>query len=353
MAFAGGSYRRPATSTLSCALRSAGPANVDRDMCWTTGWNELRRCDPIELTEWVRDFGQGCALTEAGRQAIVHQSLPPRVAVSSGREAGTGGGVTAYERGEIVRGAFLEPCTPYVSRILIAVNVLFFLGGAGYAWKNDLPVGDYFAGTPGTTVPVLMEMGALRLDLVFLRDPAQFQRIVLFFFLHIGLLHLFMNMYFLGTLGPLIEAMWGSVRFLAIYCIAGIVSGCVVLLMDYWLHRLSLTAGASGSLFGIFASFLVWFLFNQRFLPRDFVRAWSRNIGINLILLTAINFVPGVSWQGHLGGRGDRRGVSGGAGAARAAVFSLSPGADPGHSSRRRRYRSRFFPGLLWQVGWF
>jgi membrane associated rhomboid family serine protease len=30
--------------------------------------------------------------------------------------------------------------------------------------------------------------------------------------------------------------------------------------------------------------------------------AWSRNLGLNIVLLVAVNFFPNVSWQAHLGG---------------------------------------------------
>ena len=62
------------------------------------------------------------------------------------------------------------------------------------------------------------------------------------------------------------------------------------------------TAGASGALFGIFAALVVWFLFNRRYLPERVEQSFSRNLGINLILLIAVNFMSNVSWQGHLGG---------------------------------------------------
>src|SRR5262249_55801436 len=117
-----------------------------------------------------------------------------------------------------------------------------------------------------------------------------------------GILHLLMNMYFLYSLGPIIESMWGSVRFLAIYFVAAVVSGCVVLLLEPDQQQIRLTAGASGCLFGIFAAMVVWFWLNRRFLPERLFQDWSRNLATNAFLLLAINFLPGISWQGHLGG---------------------------------------------------
>src|SRR5262249_27187386 len=133
---------------------------------------------------------------------------------------------------------------PYFSRGLLYTNLAFFIVGAVYAWSSNLNVADYLAGnSPApdfTTNKVLLRLGALHVALVFEPDRIpkreadygprpQFERIILFFFLHIGLMHLAMNMYFLYSIGPLIESMWGSWRFFAIYFISGIVSGCVVL----------------------------------------------------------------------------------------------------------------------------
>ncbi len=115
-----------------------------------------------------------------------------------------------------------------------------------------------------------------------------------------------MNLYFLAALGPLIEALWGSWRFAVIYCISGIVSGCMVLLITIAQaapnSEIALTAGASGCLYGIFASMIVWYSMNMRYLPENVINAWSRSLRLNVFILIAINFLPGISWQGHFGG---------------------------------------------------
>jgi membrane associated rhomboid family serine protease len=231
-----------------------------------------------------------------------------------------------YQRGEIVREAVFNPRPPYVARTLLILNLLYFAYGAFFAWRHDLNVSDYIQGRSPppqfTTHRVILELGAIRALWVVYPvslddEPARrrFDRIILACFLHIGLLHLFMNMYGLYSLGPLIEAMWGPIRFLTIYAIAGIVSGCLVVLIYVFqasdlpvpqmietLGHAPVVAGASGCLFGIFAALCVWFLLNRQHLPDRLIEAWSRNITMNLVLLLAINFIPGVSWQGHLGG---------------------------------------------------
>ena len=288
--------------------RYAAAHKVDRDVL-DVGLEELRRRGLVKLTDWVREAGQGYALTEAGRQALESKRLPTERAAASVVAQPTE--MTDYERGEIVRNSIFEPTKPYVSRILLAANLVYFIFGAVYAATNGLDAGEYIAGNSPTTSIVLFRLGGLDRRLVFSPDKVreegfavysprpQYERIVLSCFLHIGIFHLFMNMYFLYSLGPLIESMWGTGRFAAIYGVAGIVGGCVVLLLQ---THPGMTAGASGCLFGIFLAMVVWFFLNRRFLPDRLIEDWSRNLATNGVLLIVINFVPGVSWQGHLGG---------------------------------------------------
>src|SRR5438445_6795973 len=46
-------------------------------------------------------------------------------------------------------------------------------------------------------------------------------------FLHFGMMHIFFNMYFFYSLGPVLEAMWGSARTLLVYLVAAVTGGCV------------------------------------------------------------------------------------------------------------------------------
>ncbi|MSQ97179.1 MAG: rhomboid family intramembrane serine protease [Gemmataceae bacterium] len=283
------------------------------------GLDELRRRGLVVFTEWIKDLGQGYALTEAGRQALQSGRLTRATIATEASSAARD--LTTYERGETVRRAVFEPKTAYVTRILLIANLIYFGIGALVAWHQQLPVSEYLQGDGATTTQVLITLGGLHPVLVFPdqlpaheRVPSvlgfleeslpakrsQFERLVLSGFLHIGLLHLAMNMYFLATLAKQIEALWGWARFLAIYFVAGIVSGCVVLLIN--VGPTDVTAGASGCLFGVFAAMIVWFSLNYQHLPDSLVRDWSRNTMINLVLLIAINFVPHVSWQGHFGG---------------------------------------------------
>jgi len=303
----------------SCAARAPEPLypaifakdeSVDRDQL-DVALEELRRRGLLKLTDWVKDLGQGYAPTAAGLNALTAQRLPTARATTIEMDAPSG--ISHYERGEIVRRAVFAPTSPYVSWVLLAANLLYFAVGAAYGGYHDQSVSDYLQGKGVATNRVLIDLGALHPVLVFAdryipNERPQFERILLSCFLHVGLLHLLMNMYFLYNMAPIIESMWGSLRFLMIYAIAGIVSGCMILLISLIENlpplETPLTAGASGCLFGIFVALAVWFWLNREHLPQGVIQDFSRSLGINAVLLIAISFVPGVSWQAHLGGAG-------------------------------------------------
>lgn len=293
-----------------CAPEPLYPANfakernLDRDKLDVV-LDELRRRGLIKLTDWVKDHGQGRALTEAGKTALATKNLAP---VQDDANKASTSALSLFERGEIVRDAVFEPQRPWVCWVLMALNVLYFLRGAVYAWQHNLVVGDYLAGEDGvarTTTKVLWDLGGLTRGDVFPEHDLfrpEFERMLLSCFLHGGIIHLAMNMYALATLGSLVESMWGKTRFLAIYLVAGFVGSCVVLSFDMIHERNVLTIGASGSVYGVFACMLVWFAMNRRHLPDQLLRDWSRTLAVNLIMMLAMNLIPGISWQGHLGG---------------------------------------------------
>jgi membrane associated rhomboid family serine protease len=333
--------------------RFAKEQSLDRDQL-DAALDELRRRGLIRLTDWVKDAGQGRALTEAGKEAVQSENLAP---VRLPAEAGSADkSVSLYERGELVRGAIYEPKPAYVAWALVAINVAFFLFGAVYTIWRQLPVHEYLLGVDGvhnTTSAVLYNIGYLHKDLILPDWPEmrpQFERLFLFFFLHIGILHLGLNMFFLVSTGELIEGMWGRWRFLLLYLISGFVSGCVVLLFNIWQGRAVPTAGASGAVCGLFASMLAWFYFNRAHVPGELLQEWKRILTINVAVLVGMSLIPGVSWQGHLGGA---------IGGALTAVLLNVQRFHPVGAIRVFAFAGvllipiAFFGAVLWQAGWF
>lgn len=103
-------------------------------------------------------------------------------------------------------------------------------------------------------------------------------------------LHLLFNMFSLWIFGRILEPMIGRGRFLALYLISGFGGSVAVLLLNPG----GGVIGASGAVFGLMAAVL----------------AIQRGLGGNgtqVLVLIALNlsigfFVPGVSWQAHVGG---------------------------------------------------
>jgi rhomboid protease GluP len=140
---------------------------------------------------------------------------------------------------------------------------------------------------------MLIRMGAMWAPLV---RAGQWWRFITPIFLHIGWTHFLMNMFTLYFMGRLMEEAYGHVRFLIVYLLSGILGN----ILSFSLSSGSVSAGASTSLFGMFAGFAVLKLF---FPENKYIQLLSRQymmlIGINL----AMNlFMPSVDMMGHVGG---------------------------------------------------
>jgi rhomboid protease GluP len=115
-------------------------------------------------------------------------------------------------------------------------------------------------------------------------------------FLHIGIPHIFVNMYSLYAIGPAVERFFGTPRFVITYMLAGI-SGVVfsLALSPYP------SAGASGAIFGTLGA-LGAFLYRHRGLFGRFGRLQLRQIILVALLNLGLGLMPGIDNWGHLGG---------------------------------------------------
>mgnify|MGYP005837561869 CR=1 FL=1 len=115
-------------------------------------------------------------------------------------------------------------------------------------------------------------------------------------FLHVGIIHILFNGYFLYVMGPQLEAVFGYGRFLLIYFAAGIWG---VIFSLAFSDRPS--AGASGALFGILGALAVFFYVNRRgfgLAGQSQLRSILTVAGLNLL----IGLTPGIDNWGHIGG---------------------------------------------------
>ncbi|WP_430334946.1 rhomboid family intramembrane serine protease [Rhodococcus sp. ACT016] len=118
----------------------------------------------------------------------------------------------------------------------------------------------------------------------------EYGRIVTSGFLHIGLMHLAVNMFALYVIGRDIEIVLGRARYLAVYLISLLGGSASVLLLDPMVP----TAGASGAIFGLLGAQAV-ILLRLRRSPTPVLAVIAINVIISLT-------IPGISLWGHMGG---------------------------------------------------
>lgn len=177
-------------------------------------------------------------------------------------------GAKSVRRVRTAFGGVQRSGTPVVTYTLIAINVAVFV--------------------------LDLASRGLRRELV-LWAPAvaagEYYRLVTSAFMHFGIAHILFNMWALYVLGPPLEQHLGRLRFGALYGLSALGGSVLVYLIA---PIGAATAGASGAVFGLFAATFV----AARRLHLD-VRWLVALIVLNLVITFT---VPGVSWQGHVGG---------------------------------------------------
>lgn len=167
--------------------------------------------------------------------------------------------------------------TPIVVPVLIALNLLAHLVTSMQAGS---PMDNFRSAlfTDWVMNPALVATG-------------EWWRLVTSGFLHIGLVHLLINMVALWVVGRDLELLLGRVRFIAVYVLSMLGGSLFVFLLD---DPGSRVAGASTALYGLFGGVAVaaWRL-------KLNLRPILMVIGINILLTLSI---PGISLLGHLGG---------------------------------------------------
>lgn len=144
----------------------------------------------------------------------------------------------------------------------------------------------------GSTSPItLIEFGAKYNPLIL---EGEWWRIVTSMFLHVGFLHLFMNMLALFYLGTAVERIYGSFRFFFIYFLAGIAGG-----LTSFVFNTQVAAGASGAIFGLFGALLYFGVIHKKL--------FFRTMGWNLLFIIGLNIfigatIPQIDNSAHMGG---------------------------------------------------
>src|SRR5262249_47017375 len=184
--------------------------------------DELRLGGLIRLTDWVQGKGQGYMLTPEGAEVALNprllaevgaRNVLPLPAPQPLRRPMEDGRPTTWDRAEAIRDSLLHPPRPVVTSTLIFINLAVFLIGCWMAWSRGVPLGKFLWGFVPPQDPDGQEVLRIehRTGAIVRQDIAvnhEWWRLLSCCFVHIGLLHLAVNMYSLYVIGPLLEAMW-------------------------------------------------------------------------------------------------------------------------------------------------
>ena len=172
--------------------------------------------------------------------------------------------------------SIFKPKTPYITYILIAINVLVFLYG------------------------VLFDKTALLINLFSTHGPSivhgDIYRIFTGAFVHIELFHILFNMYALYVLGRSIENYFGKIKYIIIYLLSALFGSLVSLI---FLDSSVVSVGASGAIFGLMGA-LLYFGYHYRAMLNN---AITRQILPLIILNLFMGFiVSNINNFAHIGG---------------------------------------------------
>ncbi|UEG51924.1 rhomboid family intramembrane serine protease [Mucilaginibacter daejeonensis] len=180
--------------------------------------------------------------------------------------------------------SFFKPTENYFfTPILVIINVLIFLIMVCSGVSVFEPTG-----------PSVLAWGANSTTTTL---DGQWWRLLTNCFIHFGIIHLALNMYALVFVGVLLEPFLGKVKFLTAYILTGIAASAV----SIWWHDQTISAGASGAIFGFYGVFLA--ILSTNHVERSMRNGLLANIGMFVIYnLVYGGLKSGIDNAAHIGG---------------------------------------------------
>jgi membrane associated rhomboid family serine protease len=233
-----------------------------------------------------------------GAQETACSACGAAVAASRPERSPSSGTPQAYDAATVrfARSVLSRPAT--FTFVFVAVNVFVFL------------LMHFSGGTE--SYEVLRAFGAKYNSLI---NAGEWWRLVTPVFIHIGWLHLIVNMYSLFMLGPYVERLYGSARFVFFWIVTGIAGvaasyfassvGGKPGVMGRFLFRGGdgPSAGASGALFGLVGVLFVFGIKYRHELPEGFKRAFGLGMLPTILINLFIGYtIPFIDNAAHLGG---------------------------------------------------
>jgi rhomboid protease GluP len=190
---------------------------------------------------------------------------------------------------QAIFGLTLHTLTPrgFVTEALVAVNVLVFVVMVA---RGVAPM-----------EPKIVDLIAWGAGYGPRTTGGEWWRLLTATFLHIGAIHLGMNMYVLWDAGRLVERIFGNAGFLVLYLSAGLAGSVASTLWSPYV----VSAGASGAVFGVYGGLLGFLARERGSIPREALTKLQRGavtfLGYNLLFGLS---QKGIDMAAHLGGLG-------------------------------------------------
>jgi membrane associated rhomboid family serine protease len=170
-----------------------------------------------------------------------------------------------------------------VTSALVAVNVVI-AGLVAYLYGSTSDMGG------------LMRAGANVKSAV---AAGEWWRLPASMFLHVGVMHLVLNMFGLWILGKILEQMYGRTRFFAVYMMSGIAGA----LASYVFGPPGMSAGASGAVLGILGAAAAELALHRKAYPEQWRRALLGNLAFLIVANVLIGVMyPAIDQSAHVGG---------------------------------------------------
>ena len=168
--------------------------------------------------------------------------------------------------------------TPILVDLNILVYVLMVISGVNFFLPDNISLINWGANFRPVTL------------------DGQWWRLITNFFVHIGIIHLVFNMYALLYIGLLLEPYLGKARFCAAYFLTGVIASLTSLA---W-HDLTISAGASGAIFGLYGVFLA--LLTTNIIPKATRVALLSSIAVFVGYNLLNGMKAGIDNAAHVGG---------------------------------------------------
>ena len=192
--------------------------------------------------------------------------------------------------GRVLGGLIPVPST--ATSVIVAVTIAVY----GITWfmtqnaaSAELSASPSMGGIRGD---VLVRMGAKYGPLIY---AGQWWRLVTAIFLHAGLFHIGMNLWCLFDLGPAVESLFSTTKFVVLYLVTGVIG----FILSLWWSPFGVSIGASGAILGLIG-ILIGASFHHGGLGKDYRSQLWRWV-IYILIFGLLPFFA-VDNAAHIGG---------------------------------------------------